>query len=369
MTPFKRIVRNPKRAFTDGECDDFAKIMAANDDSALMESVPVGAVFWLQFQPTHDSLNSKNVDGVMHNIYSPAADLEGSYAPDGWMYKGAKFALHDSGGLPRFDLGTDNSREIMADNRGNENSFLRRMHLLSCETHNKLVKDYGYSFEKARRATIAITNRITLEFTEMLTGDATNYNKRAVDMLLAQKFHTSLEWNFAAARYAHAMCTATVQGSDPLTPGRYALDIDVRAIFDGSEMAKALTPSVAEPMREMASVAGRPSILKLTLGRSVSLDLPSFGEMAKHMRMEAGVSPYEYSLPIWAGMLYEAERVHKGQMLGPVGASLVYAGNYGHLSENRPSRDGLWFDLDDELPPSGSSDKPAIIQLLDWLEA
>lgn len=357
MTPFSRTVRNSKRNFTDFECDQYADIFANNDDTGVMADVPVGVLFWLQFDPTHNALNSKIVDGEAFNIYSPACDLQGSYAEEGgWLYSGDKFALHESGGLPRFDLGNNNSREVMADFRGNENSFLRRMHLLVCQIHNKLVDDYGYDFEKAKRATIAITNRITLRFTELLCGG--NANQRAVERLIALKFHNSLEWNFAAARYAHAMCPAIVQGDDPLVTGRLALDVDIRAMFDGSEMAKTLDPSVSIAMKNMASVPIKKNIIKRTLNRSVEFELPSFGEIAR----VAGITAHESeeNLPIWPGMLAEAQRVNFGQRLGPIGAVLVYAGNYGHIQENAATRDGLWFELDDELPDDMAS-------TLDWL--
>lgn len=360
MTPFERVIRKPETKFSDMQCDRLAEEMANNDDTGIMQGVPVGAVFWLQFQPTHDSLNSKEVDGEFFNVYSPAADLQGSYAEEGgWMYIGDKFALHETGGLPRFDLGRSNSREIMADFRGNENSFLRRMHLLSCQIHNKCI-DLGMSFKEAKKTTIAITNRITEQQT-MLLVEFDDLDRKRWDRLVKVNFHNSLEWNFAAARYAHAMCPALVQGDNPLKTGRLALDIDIRALFDGSELAKTLDPSVSIAMRDMASVPMKKNIIKRTLDRTVSIGLPSYGELASFLGMSRMLEDNEKDMPIWAGLLYEAKRVYDGQKLGPVGANVVYGGNMGHLMEHYDDKQGLFYTMDDNLPET-------ILDVIDWLE-
>ena len=348
MTPFVKLIKKPKVLFTDRECDILAERMSQNETNATMESVPVGTVFWLQFDPTHNALNSVEDNGVFFNKYSPACDLEGSYAEHGgWMYDGDKFALHETGGLPRFDLGRDNSREIMADFRGNENSFLRRMHLLTCQIHNKCI-DLGKSFSEAKAITIAITNRITQEQSLLVTGD--DFNNAKVDKLVGKKFHNSLEWNFAAARYAHAMCPSLVQGEDPLKTGRVALEIDLVSLFDGSEKAKTLDPSVSIAMRNMASVPIKKNIIKRTLSRTVEIGLASYGEMASFVGMKRELTAEEQRMPIWAGMLFESQRTMSGQRLGPVGSVLVHSGNDGHLRENYEGRQGLWYDLDGRYP-------------------
>jgi hypothetical protein len=288
-------------------------------DDARSEVIPAGTVFLFQFW-AHWCFDSFRVDDKFFNRYDAQADGSfGVYPSRNRMsplidHGSGKFVL-DNGSLPLMVYdGSSGTTEISPDpHRVNDNPPLKAFHLLAAKHHNKRI-DAGRDYDTAKAETVATFNHLFLQEGARISGIKPQ-------QILRQKvpgITRSLEFVFAAGRWAHAMIPNTVHG-EPLFTHKRAKDVDLHKLFDMSEMARDINLGVSPAMTNMIPVPDPKSILVRTLSeRHVKLGLPCFQDLARRYHIDIDKAAYPVGMPIWAGILLEAEMDGSGR-LGPVG--------------------------------------------------
>ena len=338
-TPFIRKIRPSGYRLTDQQCDELDSKFVVDDIRSPV--ITLGNAMWWQFW-AHQCLDSVEIDGEMHNRYDGSDNGQGVYPARGRDHpildkKTGLFRFSDQG-LPRLDFADapDVLPEMTADvHRANENPVLTAFHLMAARIHNKRVYEHR-DYELARAETIATLNQITLnEALALLQMDEDEFFDIRV-----KDFHRSLEWNFAAARWAHPQMPSEVLGR-PIFERVPSVNIPVRNLFTGSEMARGLNLGVSEAMTKMHHVGGEPSIIKRTIQRHNELELPDWDDLATAYRIE----PFDIGgikhCPIWPAILLEAQTYGTGY-LGKLGRRVVADGLAGSLRWGSKINQGLW---------------------------
>lgn len=341
MFKFTRIVANPASKLSTAACQlirDEYKI-----DDGRSDSISLGNALYFQFY-AHQTLDSVEIDGEMFNRYDSLDNGQGIYPArmdSPLLTQDGYFITSEEMGLP-FIAGT--KKELTVDaHRANENMPLKAFHLMAIRLHNKRMDEHG-DFKLAKEEVIALTNRITLNETMVVTGLT---EKQIFDEVVIKDAHMSLEWNFGFGRWAHAQMPESFNGQHIFTKGA-SKDVDLVALFE-DEMARDLNLGVTTAMTKMDHVMGAKNILQRTFSRHSELGLPSIQELAAAYRKSLPLD-IPQGCPIWPGVLLEAE-LTQGDGLGPLGARAVADAIAGSLRWAYPGQ-GIWHALWDGAPSS-----------------
>jgi hypothetical protein len=306
----------------------------------------------------------------LRNVRMPRANLEGLYGggPIGSPYLYAKddpakllLAAH-GGDVPRNHEGI----ALIGDPRNDVHLFTSQMAVAFIHLHNRLVdrlREDGTGedglFEEARRAaTWHYQHVIVREFlpsligaeltAELLEGGPQHYRPGGDPYI-------PFEFADAAYRYGHSQIRARYQvnpGFGPLpvfpdlmgfgpVPPEHAVDWTLQIDVDGHAPAQRskridarLPPALialptqisgSEPGTDYASLANR------DLQRGQAVGLASGEAIARHLGVpplttaQLGLAEHGWTgeTPLWLYILKEAEALHAGERLGPVGGRIV----------------------------------------------
>ena len=306
----------------------------------------------------------------LRNARAPRADLEGLYGagPVGMPYlyrtdDPAKLLLSTKGSdVPRNQEGI----ALIGDPRNDVHLFTSQMSVAFIGLHNRLVdrlRDDGVAeqdlFDEARRATTWHYQHVILrEFLPGLIGP-----ELAADLLArgprlyrpAADPYIPLEFADAAYRYGHAQIRDRYQvnarfGPCPLfpdlmgfgaVPPEHAIDWTLQIDVEGhapAQRAKRIDPRlagslIALPTRVSGSAPGTDyaSLANRDLQRGQAVGLASGEAIARRLGVPA-LSAAQVGLaergwvgetPLWFYVLREADVMHDGERLGPVGGRIV----------------------------------------------
>jgi hypothetical protein len=343
-----------------GPCD-------LGDDIAADSQVAAVWPFFGQFV-THDitadrsPLVHRAAADRLRNARVPRANLEDLYGagPVGSPYL---YRKDDPAKLLLAPTGTDVPRNhegiaLIGDPRNDVQLFTSQMTVAFIKMHNRLVEESG-SFEDARRAATWHYQHVLLreylpgligaELTAaLLAGGARWYRVDDDDPYIPFEFAD------AAFRYGHAQIRATYQinahfgpcpvfpdlmGFGPVAP-EHAVDWTLQIDVDGrppAQRAKRIDTRLAaslitlptqvsgeSPGTDYASLANR----DLQRGQAVGL---ASGEAIADRLGVPPLTPVQIGLPrwwtgetpLWLYILKEAEVLHRGERLGPVGGRIV----------------------------------------------
>jgi Animal haem peroxidase len=308
----------------------------------------------------------------IRNFRTPRANLEGVYGagPVGSPYlydytDAAKLLLGPDGvDVPRNQQGI----ALVGDPRNDSHLFMNQMQVGFIRLHNRLVDrlrddgvDEGDLFEEARRAATWHYQWVILrEFLPLLIGP------ELTDLLL--DFGTDLygpgdhdepyipfEFADAAYRYGHSQIRQRYQVNDSLGPVPVfpdligfcevpeARQVDWSLLFDvpggpAAQRAKRIDGRLPEfliALPQAISGVGETdayaSLANRDLQRGQAIGLPSGEAVAHALRVEpltpeqVGLSEYGWNeeTPLWIYVLREADALHGGDRLGPVGGHIV----------------------------------------------
>jgi hypothetical protein len=347
------------------------------DGEGRDSSVEAGWPFFGQFV-AHDitadrsPLGHRTDPGQVRNFRTPRANLEGVYGagPVGSPY------LYDSGDAAKLLLGTDGGDvprnqqgiALVGDPRNDVHLFMNQMQVGFIRLHNRLVDRLredgtpeGELFEEARRAATWHYQWVILrEFLPLLIG------AELTDRLL--DFGTDLyrpgdddepyipfEFADAAYRYGHSQIRQRYQvnaslGPVPVFPDLIGFcevppdrQIDWSLLFDvpgrpAAQRAKRIDGRLPESLIELPqAVSGvdetdaYASLANRDLQRGQAIGLPSGEAVAGALGIEPlapeqiGLADFGWSAetPLWIYVLREADALHDGDRLGPVGGRIV----------------------------------------------
>lgn len=360
---------------THAQCQAINDSLATNDERG---NCSLFTAFWPQFA-VHSSLDSEEqADGTVINRYDGLENGQGIYPRrrDALILnRDGTFRLTD-GGLPQF-TSTDTAGkpiEIVNDaHRGNENRFLKAMHLMACKLHNKRMAVHG-NYDLARDETVALLNQITLEQILLITG----FTSEQLFNVTIPNFHLTLEFVMAVARWGHAQMPDTVQ-DEPIFTAGLSTSVSIALLFE--ESARKLDFGVSQAMREMNHVRAPHNILERTSSRHFKHNLATFSQLATRQgraadhyslnQLHETIKPIGENMtaklgagcPIFHGILAEADLHNRSRrvtdnmahdQLGPVGARAVADGFAGALAWGRDIGKGLWFPLWHDAPKTSA---------------
>ena len=339
---FTKLANNRTAQLTSSACQEIQGQFKIDDKRG---NISLGNAIWFQFW-AHQALDSFEVDGEMFNRYDGMDNGQGVYPArmdSPLLNRDGTFKVSDIG-LPYLQLGEKDALpvEMTVDaHRGNEHRTLKAFHLMAIKLHNVRMAEHG-DFEQAKAETVALLNRITMNETEIVTGLT---ESEILNGIKIADFHLMMEFNFGAARWAHAQMPDTVNG-DPIFQKGFSSEIDLIALFK-DEKARALNLGVSTAMTQMTHVRTPHDILERTFSRHAELNLAPYQalELAVNgnSRVKTDVVVPE-GCPIWPGILLEAEQT-EGDTLGPVGARAVADGVGGSLLWGKGKGLGLWHPL------------------------
>lgn len=288
----------------------------------------------------------------LENVRAPRANLEALYGsgPVGEPYlyereEPARLLLGPSGSdVPRNQEGL----ALIGDPRNDANLFTSQMVVSFIRFHNRLAGELG-SFEAARRHTAWHYQHVILrEFLPGLIGAPLTAELLEDGPLLyrvdAEHPYIPLEFADAAYRYGHAQIRDRYQvnarfgpapvfpdlmGFGPVMPEQtvdWALQFSQRAKRMDARLPSSLITlpaqiSGSEPGTDYASLANR------DLQRGHAVGLPSGEAVARRLGVPvldaADIGLGWDETPLWFYILKEAELLHDGDQLGPVGGRIV----------------------------------------------
>jgi Animal haem peroxidase len=301
----------------------------------------------------------------LRNARAPRANLEGLYGagPIGMPYlyrkdDPAKLLLSESGtDVPRNHEGI----ALIGDPRNDVQLFTSQMAVAFIGMHNRLIdrfRDDGVAerdvFEEARRAATWHYQHVILrEFLPGLIGAELTADLLASGPQLYRiddDPYIPFEFADAAFRYGHAQIRATYQinadfGPRPVfpdlmgfgaVPPEHAVDWTLQIDVEGhrrAQRAKRIDsrlpgPLIALPTQVSGEAPGADyaSLATRDLQRGQAVGLASGEAIAERL----GVPPLHVDLPgwtdetpLWLYILKEAEALHGGEKLGPVGGRIV----------------------------------------------
>jgi hypothetical protein len=307
--------------------------------------------------------------GLLRNFRVPKANLEGMYGagPVGapYLYRKddpAKLLLSPDGcDVPRNHEGI----ALIGDPRNDVQLFTSQMLVAFIGLHNRLVDrlradgvDEASVFEEARRAATWHYQHVILrEFLPALIGAelAAELLDHGPDLYRLDRDDPFIPFEFADAayRYGHAQIRPSYQvnasfgpvpvfpdlmGFGPVPPEHtvdWALQIDV-AGRPSAQRAKRIDarlpgPLIALPTQVSGEAPGTDyaSLATRDLQRGQAVGLPSGEAVARRLDVpmltteQIGLDGWTGETPLWLYILKEAEVLHAGDRLGPVGARIV----------------------------------------------
>ncbi len=304
----------------------------------------------------------------IRNFRTPRANLEAVYGSAAvgspYLYcqdDPAKLLLAPNGvDVPRNQEGI----ALLGDPRNDVHLFVNQLHVAFIAMHNRLVDRLRADgepepdvFEQARRAaTWHYQHVIVREFLPGLIGASeTAALLDGADRLYASGDYIPFEFADAAFRYGHSQIRQHYQvnadfGPCPVFPdligfgpvgSEHAVDWPLQIDVDGQQPAQrakridgrlptsliSLPTSISgeQPGSDYASLANR------DLQRGQAVGLPSGEEVARALGAEPlsseqvglAAQGWEGETPLWLYVLKEAEALHDGERLGPVGGRIV----------------------------------------------
>jgi hypothetical protein len=307
--------------------------------------------------------------GHVRNFRVPKANLEGMYGagPVGapYLYRKddpAKLLLAPSGcDVPRNHQGI----ALIGDPRNDVQLFTNQMLVAFVVLHNRLVDrlradgaDEGSVFEQARRAATWHYQHVILrEFLPALIGAelAAELLDQGPDLYRIDRDDPFIPFEFADAayRYGHAQIRPSYQvnrefgpvpvfpdlmGFGPVPPEHtvdWTLQIDVPGC-PPAQRAKRIDARLPGPLISLPTqVSGEApgtdyaSLANRDLQRGQAVGLPSGETLARRLDVpvltsaQIGLDGWEGRTPLWFYILKEAEVLHAGDQLGPVGGRIV----------------------------------------------
>jgi hypothetical protein len=347
------------------------------DGEGRDSSVEAGWPFFGQFV-AHDitadrsPLGHRTDPGQVRNFRTPRANLEGVYGagPVGSPY------LYDSGDAAKLLLGTDGGDvprnqqgiALVGDPRNDVHLFMNQMQVGFIRLHNRLVDRLredgtpeGELFEEARRAATWHYQWVILrEFLPLLIG--AELTDRLLDFGVDlyrpgddDEPYIPFEFADAAYRYGHSQIRQRYQVNDSLGPVPVFPDligfcevppdrqIDWSLLFDvpgrpAAQRAKRIDGRLPESLIALPqAVSGvdetdaYASLANRDLQRGQAIGLPSGEAVAGALGIEPlapeqiGLADFGWSAetPLWIYVLREADALHDGDRLGPVGGRIV----------------------------------------------
>lgn len=348
--------------------------------------IPAGYVYLGQFVD-HDltfdpssQLERRNDPDALINFRTPRFDLDSvygsgpddepfQYEPDG-PHEGYALLIDTSAGspdLPRNQKG----RAIIGDPRNDENGIVSQLHLAFLKLHNRIMDDtIGIHPESAERFKAAQRTAqwhyqwiVAHDFLKRIIGDdlhsdllglttepdgATRETMRLRFYRHKRHPYLPVEFSVAAYRFGHSQIrdSYTINSSftrrlfDPagddfrgfqaLRPGWQAswpffFPMDAQ----NPQFSRAIDGSIAPALLALQGGSGDNADLALrNLRRGAALSLPSGQAVATEMGTipltdEAMAPAAPGRAPLWYYILKEAQLLHDGQHLGPVGGRIV----------------------------------------------
>ena len=332
---------------------------------------------------TTSSFDSVADPGAISNFRTPSLDLDCVYGrgPEAspFLYDdGVKLTLgnpndHGAAGMnPGDDLprALGNKRAIIGDPRNDENRIISQLQLAFLKFHNAIVDhevaaNPGLSghalFEHAQQsARWHYQWMVVHDFLPRIAG------RRRTARILAglrrtgfrpKKLFMPVEFSVAAYRFGHSLIPSELATNDPsqkfklfegqlgpgFSPVTAAADlVDWKLFFDipgqsRAQRAMKLDGKMAHGLMNLpvAVFGADNSLAHRNLKRGLAFRLPSGEEVARAMGIEplkpsdvfSGLShlqdEFRHGTPLWYYILREAELVHFGERLGPVGGRLV----------------------------------------------
>jgi Animal haem peroxidase len=298
----------------------------------------------------------------IENFRTPKANLESVYGagPVGspYLYRRddpAKLLLGRGGvDVPRNQEGT----ALLGDPRNDVHLFMSQMHVAFIRFHNRLVDEVG-DFEAARRAATWHYQHVILrEFLPALIGaDLTAELVDGGARLFAADGEPYIPFEFADAafRYGHSQVRDRYQvnpgfGPCPIfpdligfgaVPAEHAVDWPLHVDVPGrppAQRAKRIDGRLARSLiglpEQISGVQAGDDYASLAnrdLQRGQAVGLPSGEAVARALgvepldAMEIGLAEHGWTAetPLWFYVLKEADALHAGDLLGPVGGRIV----------------------------------------------
>lgn len=338
---------------TTSECAAINDTFAIDDE---LGDISKGNAFWFQFA-IHSSLDSMEPNpktGEVFNRYDGFENGQGIYPErlDSPLLNRNGTFRTSKYGLPSIhSYETDGKPvELTVDaHRANENQTLKAFHLMAVRLHNVRMAVHS-DYEQAKRETIALLNRITLNELEIMTGLDQD---EILNDIRIPNFNNSLEFIMAVCRAGHAQMTSTVNQTIPVFNRGPSNEIDLISLFT-KEKARILNLGVSKSMTEMSHIRTPHNILQRTTGRHFQHNLATFRELARLIDPRNGETianelETPQGCPIWHGILIEAEK-HGTGTLGRIGARAMADGFAASLLWGRDIAEGLWLQLWDGAP-------------------
>jgi hypothetical protein len=350
------------------------------------ERMPAGYVYLGQFidhditfDPTSQLQRRNDPDGLI-NFRTPRFDLDSVYGsgpfdepfqyddPDG-PHGGFAFLIEDRGGpdLPR----NSRDRALIGDPRNDENSILSQLHVAFLSLHNRRMDDLAASvpdpqerFSTAQRdAQWHYQWVVAHDFLRRVIGDQLHQHLlldtqdpaggQFESVRLRFYRHKTnpylpVEFSSAAYRFGHSQVRDEYdinsrfhrrlfdpsrddfRGFQPLRPGWHA-SWPFFFKLDGQtpQLSRTIDTSLAPTLTTLQGLSGDDANLPLrNLRRGAAIGLPSGQAVAIAMKIpplpDSDLAPAPAGrAPLWFYVLREAQLLHAGQHLGPVGGRIV----------------------------------------------
>lgn len=307
---------------TTAECNALIEKSSTVDDEKSPNTsalVPFGLQFWV-----HLTMNSRDIDGVMHNDYTGrVCDGNGLYPvrrDHPMLTHDGYFKVHETYGLLPVEVEKDKMFFISGDiHRSTENRFLAAHHLLFHRIHNWRMDYHTGDYDKAREDTLAIACTFCRE---LLLEEIQMDESQMFSNVVVEDAVNTLECMLAIGRWAHTICPSKVLKKDIFAPVSPA-SIDLAKVK--KEPARNMNFGVSKAMSDMKNQQPPTDIRKRTLNRSTEHAICDWGTAVDRYARVAKSDEAEAlpkNLPLWAGMMLEAQHNNTGR-LGPVGARML----------------------------------------------
>ncbi len=382
-----RPAHDPGNAEHDRELRQIAEVMREQaGQGADNSAIPAGYVYLGQFidhditfDPASQLQRRNDPDGLI-NFRTPRFDLDSVYGSGpldepfqydpGPPHQGFALLVERRGGAPDLPRNSKD-RALIGDPRNDENGIVSQLHLAFLFLHNRLMDDLAATvtdpeerFKTAQRSAqwhyqwvVAhdFLRRIIggeLHARLLVTTEDPDGTRREAVRLRHYRHKTNpylpVEFSAAAYRFGHSQVQDEYsinssfrrrlfdpsgddfRGFQPLRPGWHAswpffFELDSQA----PQASRAIDSSLAPTLATLQGQNGDAADLALrNLQRGAALGLPSGQDVAEAMRQEpladSDLAPAAAGrAPLWFYVLREAQILHDGKHLGPVGGRIV----------------------------------------------
>jgi hypothetical protein len=339
------------------------------------DRIPAGFTYLAQYVD-HDitfdpvsQLDRFNDPHALENFRTPRLDLDSLYGSgpqdQPYLYDDDGVHLRLGGTTAHPDLPRLGGRAVIGDPRNDEHLIIAQLHLLFMRFHNRVV-DGLRAHDRLREAQRIVRWHyqwiVLHELLGLLLGDelAREVRRERRFFRWDTRPFIPVEFSAGAYRFGHSMIRASYtvnarhrdvdllsqdipssRATTHLTgfrPLPRVLRIDWGFFFDlGDDDPDRPQPSrridrqLNDLFKRLPSVVNpdRDGLVELDLRRGRALGLPSGDAVARAMgervltRAQCPLPPSLQEAPLWYYVLCEAERLHGGERLGPVGGRIV----------------------------------------------